>query len=151
MLAFLLALHLLAAIVWIGGMFFAHLILRPSSEYLPMPLRVGLWARALRRFMVWVWGAVILLPITGYAMIFYGFGGFGGLALYIHLMQGLGWIMIGLFLYVYYFPYRGLMRMYRESLIPEAGMYIQRIRRVVSVNLTLGLIVALIGAMGRYW
>lgn len=151
MFSFLLALHLLAALIWIGGMFFAHLILRPASEYLPLPLRVGMWARVLRRFMIWVWMAVILLPVTGYGMIFVAFGGLEDLALYLHLMQGIGWLMIALFLYVFFSPYRGLMRMYRESLIPEAGMYIQRIRRIVGINLTLGLIIAMIGVMGRYW
>jgi uncharacterized membrane protein len=34
---------------------------------------------------------------------------------------------------------------------PEAGEKLDRIRQIISVNLPLGLIVAIVGATGRYW
>jgi len=44
------ALHLLAAIVWVGGMFFAHLVLRPAAMELEPAQRLALWLRVFDRF-----------------------------------------------------------------------------------------------------
>ncbi len=45
-LAFLL--HVLSAVVWVGGMFFAYLCLRPAAAALSTPERVALqWGRVL--------------------------------------------------------------------------------------------------------
>jgi len=38
------ALHALAAIVWVGGMFFAHQCLRPALADQPPPLRLAVMA-----------------------------------------------------------------------------------------------------------
>ena len=109
--AIAITLHLLAVIVWVGGMFFAYMALRPvAASQLEPPQRMPLWVGTFTRFFPWVWAAVILLPVTGYWMIFNVFGGFKSTALYIHLMQGLGWIMIAVFLHVYFAPYRRLQR-----------------------------------------
>ena len=101
------ALHVLAAVVWVGGMFFAYVILRPAvSDIEPAGERPKLWARVFPRFFVWVWGAVIVLPITGYWRMFIDFGGFAGSGLYVHAMQILGWVMIGLFVYLFAVTHR---------------------------------------------
>ncbi|MBT5646768.1 MAG: hypothetical protein HOJ41_02785, partial [Rhodospirillaceae bacterium] len=70
-----LALHLLAALVWVGGMFFAIMVLRLAAGELEPPVRAPLWGRVFAKFFPWVWMAVILLPITGYVMIFAVWGG----------------------------------------------------------------------------
>ena len=50
-------LHLLAAVVWVGGMFFAYVALRPvAASLLPPPLRLPLWSQTVARFFPWVWG-----------------------------------------------------------------------------------------------
>ncbi|MEJ1958254.1 MAG: hypothetical protein WDM70_01360 [Nitrosomonadales bacterium] len=42
--AFFKLLHLLAVILWVGGMFFAYVVLRPSAvEILQSPERLRLW------------------------------------------------------------------------------------------------------------
>lgn len=47
--------HLLAAIVWVGGMFFAYMVLRPAAvEVLEPPARLRLWNVVFRRFFPWV-------------------------------------------------------------------------------------------------
>ena len=89
-------LHLLAVVIWVGGMFFAYMALRPAAaSLLEPPQRMPLWVGTFARFFPWVWTAVILLPVTGYWMIFTVFGGFQSLALYIHIMQGLGFAILG--------------------------------------------------------
>ena len=151
MLALSVALHALAAIVWVGGMGFALYALRPAAGPLDGPARLALWQRVFRRFFAWVWAAAILLPLTGYAMVWGQWGGLGDMPLHAHLMQGLGWIMIAIFLYLWFGPYRRFRAGLAAQDAPSAAAALDRIRQTVTVNLALGLIAAAIGASGRYW
>lgn len=147
----LISLHLLAAVVWIGGMFFAYVALRPvAASLLDPPLRLPLWAQTFARFFPWVWLAVILLPVTGYWLVFDVFGGMGRVGLHIHLMQGLGWLMILLFMHVFFAPYRRLKRAVAAGDWPAGGQQLALIRKLIGINLTLGLVLVVIVAAGRY-
>src|SRR5690606_5692971 len=65
LMSLLFPLHLLAAVVWVGGMFFAYMALRPAAAtVLPPPQRLPLWTQTFRRFFPWVWITVVLLPVT---------------------------------------------------------------------------------------
>ncbi|MGV8935022.1 MAG: hypothetical protein ACOH1I_10380 [Gallionellaceae bacterium] len=56
MLSLMKMIHLLAVIVWVGGMFFAYVVLRPSAaEVLQPPERLRLWDKAFNLFFNWVW------------------------------------------------------------------------------------------------
>ena len=79
--ALMIAAHTLAATVWVGGMFFAYIVLRPAAVALDPPLRLSLWAGVFQRFFPWVWLIVLVLLVSGYGMIF---GIFKGLSL-IHI------------------------------------------------------------------
>ncbi|PIU17095.1 MAG: hypothetical protein COT19_02630, partial [Gallionellales bacterium CG08_land_8_20_14_0_20_59_87] len=47
--------HLLAVLVWVGGMFLAYVVLRPAAvEVLQPPQRLQLWDSVFRRFFNWV-------------------------------------------------------------------------------------------------
>ena len=72
--------HSLSAIVWVGGMFFALLVLRPATGPLEPGPRLELWARVLDRFFTWVIIAIVLLLASGYGMIFGVYAGFRGSA-----------------------------------------------------------------------
>ena len=148
--ALLPVLHLLAAVLWVGGMFFAHWIVRPAAQPLDIPERVALWSRILAGFFPMVWGLVIVLPLTGYGLAFHFYGGLANLGHHILIMQVLAWIMIAVFLIVYFGPYREMRRAVRQHLFPEAGLYMERIRRAMGLNLTLGLIVVVVAVAGRY-
>ena len=74
--AVLLALHTLAVVIWVGGMFFAHMVLRPSAGPLDAAIRLPLWHRVFQRFFPWVWACVVAILASGYAMVILGFGGF---------------------------------------------------------------------------
>jgi len=144
-------LHLLAAVVWVGGMFFAYMALRPAAAtLLEPPLRMPLWVGTFARFFPWVWTAVIVLPATGYWMIFTVFGGFQSLALYIHIMQGLGVAMIALFLHVFFAPYARLKAAVAAGDFAAAGKALGQIRRLIGINLILGLTLIVITSSGRY-
>lgn len=148
----LLALHVLAAAVWVGGMFFAYVVLRPSVAGIePAGERPRLWRRVFARFFPWVWAAVLLLPLTGYGLIIHQFGGMAGAAPYIHAMQGIGWLMFLLFGHLYFAPWRRFCAAVDAGDLQAAAPALAGIRRIVAVNLALGLIVVAIGATGRYW
>jgi hypothetical protein len=95
--ALLIALHILAAVVWVGGMFFAHVALRPSIGSLEPPSRLTLMNAVLGRFFTWVWAAVIILPVSGYIQVFVSDGDLSAAAVHVHVMQAIGWVMIVLF------------------------------------------------------
>ena len=142
------SLHVLAAGGWGGGMFFAYMALRPVAAKLLEPaVRLSLWSRTLSRFFIWVWLAVIIIPVTGYWMIFSAFNGFAGVAWYVHIMQALGLVMILIFLHVYFAPFMRLRRALSEENYQEGGKSLAQIRRLVGLNLLIGLL-TIITAIG---
>ncbi|MDP6708218.1 MAG: CopD family protein [Alphaproteobacteria bacterium] len=147
----LIAVHILAAVVWVGGMFFALMALRPATAELEPPVRLGLWRRTLGRFLAWVWAAIAALLLSGYAMVLFELGGFAAVGLHVHLMQATGLVMILLFLHLWFAPWARLKRLLEAGDVPGAGAELNRIRQIVTVNLVLGLITVVLGAAGRYW
>ena len=146
-----LALHILGAVVWVGGMFAIYMCLRPALGTLDPPQRLRLIRVTFQRFFPWVWAAVLLLLASGYWMVFMTFGGMAGVRLHVHLMQGIGWVMIALFAWLFHGPWLAFKRAVDASDWTKAGEKLDRIRQIISVNLPLGLIVVVIGATGRYW
>ena len=151
MITIALALHLLATLIWVGGMFFAIMVLRLAAGELDPPIRVPLWGRVFQRFFPWVWMAVIILPLSGYWMIFSVWGGFAGLPLHVHIMQALGLTMILIYLHIWFAPYRRFRITLSNSDIPEAGKNLNQIRILVTINLIIGLVTSIVGSTGRYW
>jgi uncharacterized membrane protein len=149
--ALLVALHVLAAVVWVGGMFFAYMVLRPSAGPLQSDTRLKLWHRVFQRFFPWVWASIVLLLVSGYGIIFLYLGGFAGAGLYVHVMQGIGIVMMLLFLHLFFAPWRRFSAAVERDAFPEAAIELGQIRRIVAVNLALGLATIIVGASGRFW
>jgi uncharacterized membrane protein len=144
-------LHILATVIWVGGMFFAYMALRPvAAGLLEPPLRLMLWSKVFARFFPWVWAAVIILPATGLWMVLSVFGGFGHVAPSIHVMTAIGVVMILLYLHVFFAPYRRMNQALADNDIPEAGRRLAQIRIIIGINLALGLIVTVVASAGRY-
>ncbi|MGH6735292.1 MAG: CopD family protein [Methyloceanibacter sp.] len=148
--ALLVALHILAAVVWVGGMFFAYLVLRPASGPLPPEERLALWRRVFARFFPWVWASVVVLLASGYGMIFGYFGGFAGVDLHVHVMQATGIVMMLLFLHLFFAPWPRFRAAIDRRDYGQAGKQLGRIRLIVAANLVLGLITIVVGASGRF-
>ncbi len=149
---FAITLHILSAVIWVGGMFFAYMALRPvAAALLEPPLRLPLWSQTFARFFPWVWAAVILLPTTGYWMILWVFDGFANVRPYIHIMQGTGIVMILIFLHLFFVPYRRMNRAIAIKDFPAAGKQLAVIRRLIGTNLILGLFTITIATGGAYW
>ena len=146
----LLTLHLLSAVLWVGGMFFAFLCLRPVAATLLEPsLRLPLWCGVFQRFFPWVWISVFTLVISGHSMISI-FGGMAGVGRHVHLMLGLGYLMIALYLHVYFALFGKLKRFVQNQMWPEAGQVLNKMRIIIGVNLLLGVVTVSIASGGRY-
>ena len=146
-----LILHVVSAVVWVGGMFFALLVLRPATGALEPGSRLELWLRVLGRFFAWVIAAIVLLLVSGYAMIFGVYAGFRGVGLHIHIMQGVGIVMMLLFFHLYFAPWRRFRAALTRQDYPAAAAQLNQIRWIVTVNLLLGLFTVAVGSSGRYW
>jgi uncharacterized membrane protein len=146
----LLAAHILAALFWVGGMAFAYTMLRPAAGALEAPARLTLWRDVFGRFLPWVAVSIVALLISGYAMMFMAFGGFRA-PLYIHVMQGTGILMMLLYLHLYFAPWRRLQTFVVAADWPNAGKQLAMIRKLVAINLALGVITVLVGSTGRLW
>jgi uncharacterized membrane protein len=149
--AILKLLHLLAAMLWVGGMFFAHAILRPSAvEVLEPPQRLPLWNRVFHRFFIWVWGAVAVLLLSGFYMILL-YGGFTGVPRHVHVMLALGLVMMAIYGHVYFGCYLKFRRLVSSQSWKEAGTMLGTIRKLVGVNIILGVLTVCVAVIGMNW
>jgi uncharacterized membrane protein len=143
--------HLFAVVAWVGGMFFAYMVLRPAAvEVLQPPERLRLWDRTFQRFFKWVWLAVFLLLLSGFYMI-HLFGGLFHAPGYVQLMLPMGLTMMGIYAYLYFVQYRQLAVDVAGQRWPEAGETLAIIRKLVAVNLTLGMLTIGVAVLGRGW
>jgi uncharacterized membrane protein len=141
-----LAVHFLCAAIWVGGMFYTVTVLRPALTVLDAGPRLQLHMLTLKKFFFWVWHAMPLMLLTGWAMIWSAWGGFAMLPWSINAMQGIAIIMAGIFVYTFFGPWQRLRRAIRPG--PEL---IARIRLLVTVNLALGAITIVVGSLGHVW
>lgn len=149
--ALAISLHMLSVLIWIGGMFFAHMALRPSAvEVLEPPLRLALWVRVFNRFFPWVWASVILILGSGFWIINYTWGSMAITPLYVHIMYGFGLLMMLIFIFIFFVPYQNLQKAVSAQQWPEGGRHLARIRQLVTTNLVLGLFVSVVAVAGRY-
>jgi uncharacterized membrane protein len=132
-------------------MFFAYMALRPvAASLLQPPQRLPLWSQTFAKFFPWVWTAVVLLMATGLWMVKAMFGGFGNVGPYIHVMVGLGTLMMLLFMHIFFAPYRRMKQALAANDLSEAGRRLAQIRMIIGTNLILGLIVTVVATAGKY-
>lgn len=149
--ALAIGLHALAAVIWVGGMFFAHFVLRPATAEMTESLRFALWRRVLPRFFKWVGLSIAVLLVTGYGVLLTGYrGGILGGNLHIDIMQATGLVMVVLFLYLVVGPFGALRRAMDCNDLGGAAKAQANIRHIVTINLVLGLVTTFIGAFGTF-
>lgn len=142
-------LHFLGVVIWVGGMYFAHQMLRPvAADLLAPPQRLPLWAGVFGRFFPVVWIAVALILFSGLYMIML-LGGFKAIALSVHAMFGIGLAMMLVFCFVYFIPYGKLTCAVAAQEWKQAGDALATIRQLVGFNLVLGLVNIAVAVMGR--
>lgn len=150
LLALLFTLHILSALIWVGGMFFAHMALRPTvATVLQPPERLTLLVGVFARFFVWVKISIVLLFISGFWLI-HIYGNFAKAGWHVHLMLLIAVIMTIIFGVIYAGSYKSLRYAVSLQQWPAAGAAMATVRRLVGINLILGLITVAIGMSGRF-
>jgi uncharacterized membrane protein len=141
--------HLLCAAFWVGGMATMHFAVRPSAvATLEPPLRLRMLAATLRRFFVGVDASVTLLFASGVGMIMAA-GGFRGLHWRIEAMMSIAIVMAAIYVYIRASVFRALRRAVEESAWPVAAARLDTVRRLVTLNLVLGVVVFAVATIGR--
>ncbi len=141
-------LHLFGAVLWVGGMFFAYMALRPvAASVLEPPQRLTLWAGVFGKFFPWVWASVVLILLSGLHMLMK----LGGAAAphYALTMLVLGVVMMLVFAHVFFAPYKKLKRAVGAQDWKAGGAALGQIRRLIGINLSLGLLTIAVVFVGR--
>lgn len=140
--------HLASVVAWVGGMFFAYVCLRPAAvESLEPPARLTLWVGVFRRFFPAVWASVGLILLSGLFML--GRIGMGNAPINLHAMLALGLVMIAIYCWVFFVPYRALVGAVAAKNWPAGGAALGHIRQWVGTNLLLGALTVAVATLGR--
>lgn len=142
--------HLLSIIVWIGGMVFAHCFLRPAVAKLEPSARLRLMHEVLGRFFQAVLGASLLTLVTGVWMLgrvakrAVQSGASFEMPLSWTIMATLGVAMVLIFLHIRFALYKRLGLAVAAADWNAGATALGRIRRWVSINLVLGVLVVMV-------
>lgn len=138
-------LHVLSVVIWVGGMFFAYMVLRPvAAERLDPPQRLALWEGVFSRFFPWVWSSVVLILGSGLMMM----ASLGKPALYVMLMATLGIVMMLLFTHLYFALFSKFKRAVLAQDWSSGAVILGKMRKLIGVNLTLGLVTVTVATLG---
>ena len=144
--ALFLLLHVLSVVVWVGGMFFAYMALRPvAASVLEPPQRLTLWAGVFGKFFPWVWASVATILLTGLTLLIM----MDGMPHYALAMLVLGVAMMLIFAHVFFSPYKKLKRAVDEQNWQAGAAALAQIRKLIGINLSLGLLTIALVFIGR--
>jgi uncharacterized membrane protein len=151
--AILKTIHVLSIIVWVGGMAFAHLFLRPAVAQLEPAVRLRLMHDVLGRFFKAVLVASLLALASGLWMLgrvakqVVQSGGSFDMPLAWTVMTVLGVAMVAIFMHIRFALYKRLGRAVAASEWGAAGAALAQTRKWVLVNLCLGVLVVVVTLM----
>jgi uncharacterized membrane protein len=148
------SIHLLSIIVWVGGMFFAVFCLRPALGVLEPAARIRLMHEVLRRFFGAVTIAIVLVILTGGAMLAFtvqsaaSSGAPFGLPLAWHVMVILGLVMVGVYVHVRITLFARLSRAVAAQDVPAGAAALAGVRFWVQLNVALGALIVVAMTVG---
>ena len=137
------ALHLLCAVLWVGGLFFAYVVLRPSLVAIEAPQRMLLHTRVFKKFFLVVWHAMPLIILSGFAMLALQWN-MATAPWQLNAMMGLGLLMAAIFLAIFFGPYRRFRRTTDRNRMASS---LDSIRKLIGVNLILGLLTVIVAGL----
>jgi uncharacterized membrane protein len=142
----LLFLHVSGVVVWVGGMAFAYLCLRPAAGQLAPQERLSLWAAVFARFFPQVWLAVACILGSGLGMLFEVVFAGAPRAWHVRMLTGL--VLVGVFVSVWFGPWPALRGAVAQRDWARGAVALNTIRRRVALNLALGAATILIATVG---
>ena len=142
--------HVLAIVVWIGGMVFAHFFLRPAALQLEPPQRIRLMHGALQRFFAAVLVAIVVILVSGVWMIGNAAktsvqAGLGfNMPLNWTIMATLGIVMMAIFGHIRFALFKRLSKGVASSDWAAGGAALASIRTWVGINLAIGVVIIVV-------
>jgi uncharacterized membrane protein len=152
--ALLKLLHWGSIVIWLGGMFFTLFCLRPAVASLPPPVRVPFMAAVLGRFFTIVLWAGLAALGSGMAMLVRmadttrRTGAAFNVPADLIAMGVLGVLMLAIFGHIRFALYRRLQRAVAAQDWPAGGEALNEIRFWVATNLSLGVLILVVVALG---
>ena len=151
--ALLKTLHVLAVMLWVGGMLFAHFMLRPALTVLEPPQRLALMHAVLGRFFTAVLWASLLTLVSGFWMIgrmARSAAQTGGQFIWPAdwlAMAILGTLMVAVFGHIRFVLYKRLSAAVAASDWTRGAEQLAALRRWVGANLAIGVVVILVAVL----
>jgi uncharacterized membrane protein len=146
-----LPLHIVATIVWLGGLFLLCVVLQSTTRNMELKAALLLWHKVLSRFFVWAWISMALIVGSGIALVSLKFGGFAGAPALHRGNMLIGIPAIILYGYVYFVPWQRCRRAMARSDWGVAEKALAQARKIMTVVLALGLAASAVSAFGRYY
>ena len=149
------AVHLLSIVIWLGGMFFVLVCLRPAAAAVLEPAaRVTLMHASLRRFFDIVTASALVALLSGVAMIAIARAAAvrAGLAFNMpldwYVMVALFFVMAAVFAHVRIALFRRLDHAVAGRLWPAGAAALNLIRWEVTINLVIGVFIVVVVRLG---
>ncbi len=148
--AILKTVHVLAIVLWVGGMYFTHFCLRPALAALEPPARLKLMHDVLGRFFKAVLVSSLLVLGSGLWMLgrvakqTVQSGGSFQMPLHWTLMLVLGVLMVAIFMHIRFALYKRLSRAVTAGDWAAGGAALAQIRSWVAVNLGIGVLIVVV-------
>ena len=139
--------HLVAVVVWVGGKVFAQFCLRPAFGDLSPQLRLPLIESVFGRFFNWIGASIIAILISG-GFLMSRFGG-AHAPWQVTLMAALGVAMMLIFGHVRFAVFPPIRRAVQAQRWPDGARAVDTMRRLVLVNLLLGLVAIVAAVLAR--
>ena len=152
--ALLKAVHLVSLVAWVGGMFFTLVCLRPALSLLEGPARLRLMHDVMRRFFDVVSIAIGLMLVSGAWMLWLAVRASTSPGLTFNMpldwlaMIVLGLVMIAVFGHIRFNLFKRLQRAVQAQDWPAGASALGGIRRWVTVNLAIGVLVIVLMRLG---
>jgi uncharacterized membrane protein len=144
--AFARFLHIAGFTVWVGGMFFAYMALRPvAASRLETNIRLQLWEGVFEKFFFWVWLSVAAILFSGLYMM----AMIGRPPVYVSIMFVTGVVMMAIFAHVFFAPFKRLRSAVAANEWQTGAAALSQIRTLIGINLILGLLTITTGSLGR--
>ncbi|MFC7609978.1 CopD family protein [Teichococcus aestuarii] len=97
-----------------------------------------------------VWHAMPVMLASGYALLFGWYGGFAGSGWHIHTMHLTGLIMSAVFLAIFFGPWKAMRAALAAGQDAAAAAAADKVRRLVTLNLVIGLLTVIVAGWGRF-
>jgi uncharacterized membrane protein len=145
-----LSIHIVAIVVWLGGLFLLSVVLPPTIRDLDTKLAMSVWSRILSGFLVWGSASLIVIVATGVVLVNLRFGGFSHMPIVHRWNMMIGLPAIALYAYLYLVVWRRYHRAMSCGDSQAAERSALAVRRVMGVILILGLGASVVSAAGHY-